>query len=155
MQITIIAVGTSLANWVNTGFETYAKRLSQDFNLKLVEIKEGKRGKGCDLKKIINREGEQMIAAIPQQDTIIALDVLGKSFSTELMAKEIKKRQLNSENLSLLIGGPEGLAPICLERADAKWSLSSLTLPHPLVRIVVAEQIYRVWSLLNNHPYHR
>jgi len=86
---------------------------------------------------------------------VVALDVLGKSLSTEAMAARVGDIRDNGRHLTLLVGGPDGLSPACLARADERWSLSALTLPHPLVRIVIAEQIYRVWSVLNGHPYHR
>ncbi len=96
-----------------------------------------------------------MLAAIPDSDRVIALDVKGKSWSTEQLAQNLSRWRMDGDNYSLLIGGPDGLASDCLTRCDAKWSLSALTLPHPLVRIVVIEQLYRAWTILQHHPYHK
>jgi 23S rRNA (pseudouridine1915-N3)-methyltransferase len=96
-----------------------------------------------------------MLAAIGKGDGVIALDVLGKAWSTEHLAEQIKSWQMSGRNMSLLIGGPDGLSEACLQRAEQRWSLSALTFPHPLVRVILAEQLYRAWSINNNHPYHR
>src|SRR5690606_36004967 len=103
----------------------------------------------------ITREGEAMLAALDRRDYVAALDLRGRQWSTEGLAQAVERLRADGRNLALLVGGPDGLAPACLARADATWSLSELTLPHPLVRILVAEQLYLVWSLLNRHPYHR
>ena len=96
-----------------------------------------------------------MLAAIPAGSIVIALDVLGKSWSTEQLASQLDQWLASGQDVALLVGGPEGLSPACLQRADLKWSLSALTFPHPLVRIILAEQLFRAWSILSNHPYHR
>lgn len=155
MRFKIIAVGTRMPSWVEEGYKDYAKRLPRDFSVEMVELGLGQRGKNASLAKAIAREGEQMLAAIPKGDKVIALDVLGKPWSTEKLASNLANWSMECSNYSLLIGGPDGLAPECLARADAKWSMSALTLPHPLVRIVLIEQLYRAWSILNNHPYHK
>lgn len=155
MRFKMIAVGTKMPAWVETGFNEYAKRLPRDFSLEVVELPMGPRGKNASITKAIAKEGELMLAAIPKGDKVIALDVLGKPWSTEKLADNLANWSMECSNYSLLIGGPDGLAPECLARADTKWSMSALTLPHPLVRIVLAEQLYRAWTLLNNHPYHK
>ncbi len=155
MRTRIIAVGTKMPAWVETGYQEYAKRLPRDFSVEVVELALGARGKNASVEKAIAKEGEQMLAAIPAGDKVIALDVKGKPWSTETLADNLSKWRMDGGNYSLLIGGPDGLAKPCLDRADAKWSLSPLTLPHPLVRIVVIEQLYRAWTILNNHPYHK
>ncbi|MAZ89348.1 MAG: 23S rRNA (pseudouridine(1915)-N(3))-methyltransferase RlmH [Cellvibrionaceae bacterium] len=155
MRFKIIAVGTRMPGWVEDGFKDYAKRLPRDFSVEVVELPLGQRGKNASVTKAIAKEGEQMLAAIPKGDKVIALDVLGKPWSTEKLADNLANWSMECSNYSLLIGGPDGLAPECLARADAKWSMSALTLPHPLVRIVLIEQLYRAWSILNNHPYHK
>ena len=96
-----------------------------------------------------------MLAAIPSADKVIALEVTGKALSTSQLASQLQDWQREGDNISLLVGGPDGLAPECLSRAQQQWSLSALTLPHPLVRVVLAEQLYRAWAINNNHPYHR
>lgn len=141
--------------WVTEGVKEYHKRLPPELKIELREIPLGKRGKGADIQRAINDEGQQQLAAIGRDDTVVALDVKGKSWSTQDLAVQIQNWQLEGNNISLLIGGPDGLAPQCLARADRRWSLSALTLPHPLVRIVLAEQLYRAWTINSNHPYHR
>jgi 23S rRNA (pseudouridine1915-N3)-methyltransferase len=155
MKIKLLAVGTKMPSWVTQGYDEYARRMPSDMQLQLQELGLGFRGKSADLKRAIAKEGEQMLAAIPAQDYVIALDVLGKPWSTEQLAKQFGDWRMGGRNVTLLVGGPDGLDPACVARADQRWSLSPLTLPHPLVRVVLAEQIYRAWSLLNNHPYHK
>jgi 23S rRNA (pseudouridine1915-N3)-methyltransferase len=155
MRLRLLAVGTRMPAWVEEGFGDYAKRLSGDISLELVEITAGKRSKGADLVRLKEQEGEALLAALKPQERVIALDVLGRTLSTEELADTLKHWQVDGRPAALLVGGPEGLSRAVLERADEKWSLSRLTLPHPLVRIVVAEQVYRAWSLLKGHPYHR
>jgi 23S rRNA (pseudouridine1915-N3)-methyltransferase len=155
MRIRVIAVGTKMPSWVEQGVKEYQKRLPPELKLEIKELALGKRGKGADIQRAIKSEGQQMLAAIGKGDTIIALDVLGKPWSTEKLAKELKDWQLQGNNVSLLIGGPDGLAPECLALAQKKWSLSALTMPHPLVRILLTEQLYRAWTINSNHPYHR
>ncbi|MEW5755591.1 MAG: 23S rRNA (pseudouridine(1915)-N(3))-methyltransferase RlmH [Pseudomonadota bacterium] len=155
MQIHLIAVGTRMPDWVTQGYEEFAKRLPPECRLKLVEIPAGKRGKGADLNRLIKEEGERVLAAIPKSARVIALDVQGAAWTTEQLAQQLGDWLQDGRDVALLVGGPDGLAPPCLERAAQRWSLSKLTFPHPLVRIVVAEQLYRAWSILQNHPYHR
>jgi 23S rRNA (pseudouridine1915-N3)-methyltransferase len=121
----------------------------------LLEINAGKRGKNADIKRILKKEGELTLAAIPKGNKIVTLEVTGKPWTTEQLADEMVKWQLDARNISLLIGGPEGLAPDCIAKSEQRWSLSALTLPHPLVRIIVAESLYRAFTLTINHPYHR
>lgn len=141
--------------WVADGVGEYSKRLPAELNFEVTEIALGKRGKGADLKRAIKLEGEQMLAAIGERDHVIALDVQGKSWTTEGLATHLADWQREGDSICLLVGGPDGLAPACLQRARQRWSLSALTMPHPLVRIVLAEQLYRAWTINNNHPYHR
>jgi len=155
MRIRLIAVGTKMPGWVNDGFEEYRKRLNQDVTLELVEIPAGKRGKNADVDRITDKEGEQMLAAIHPSDYVITLDVPGQRLSTEKLAGRLEKLLQQGNHVALLIGGPEGLAPQCRSKAQESWSLSDLTLPHPLVRVLIAEQLYRAWSILKGHPYHR
>lgn len=155
MQIALIAVGTKMPAWVAQGVEEYTRRLPPEIKLVVKEIPLGKRGKGADIQRAINTEGKHMLAAIGHSDTVIALDVKGQSWRTEQLASNLQQWQLQGNNISLLVGGPDGLAAECLQRASQRWSLSALTLPHPLVRIVLAEQLYRAWSINHNHPYHR
>ena len=155
MKLTIIAVGTRMPAWVQAGYGEYTKRLPRECALEIKEIPLAQRGKNADIARAIEKESEAMLATIPLQERVIALDVLGKPQTTDSLADALRSWQMQGGNTSLLIGGPDGLSADCLARADQRWSLSGLTLPHPLVRIVLAEQLYRAWSLLNNHPYHR
>ncbi|MEK7816442.1 MAG: 23S rRNA (pseudouridine(1915)-N(3))-methyltransferase RlmH [Pseudomonadota bacterium] len=155
MQIHLIAVGERMPAWVEAGYHEYAKRLPHECRLTLREIPAGRRTKGADLKRLIEQEGARQLAAIPAGCRVVALDRGGRQMDTEQLATELKKRLAGGQNLALLIGGPEGLAPQCLKRADDTWSLSALTLAHPVVRVVLAEQLYRTWSIVKGLPYHR
>jgi 23S rRNA (pseudouridine1915-N3)-methyltransferase len=123
--------------------------------LHLTEIVAGKRGKNADIKRILHKEGELTLAAIPKGNRVVTLEVTGVPWDTPKLAKTMQNWQMDGRDVSLLIGGPEGLAPECIKVSEQRWSLSSLTLPHPLARIIVAESLYRAWSINNNHPYHR
>lgn len=155
MRISLIAVGTRMPAWVEAGVNEYRKRLPPEIQFDIREIALGKRGKNADIARAMSEEGEAMQAAITPRDRVIALDVRGKSLSTEQLAAKLAGWQMEGDDISLLVGGPDGLAPACLDRAAERWSLSALTLPHPLVRVLIAEQIYRAWSINHNHPYHR
>lgn len=155
MRFRVIAVGTKMPEWVEQGYAEYAKRLPRDFAVELVELPLAPRTKNSDIARAMEKEGEAMLAAIGKGDTIIALDVLGKPWSTGQLAEQLTAWRMSGTNYSLLIGGPDGLAPACLALANFKWSLSALTLPHPLVRIVLIEQLYRAWTILQHHPYHK
>ncbi|MCP4126018.1 MAG: 23S rRNA (pseudouridine(1915)-N(3))-methyltransferase RlmH [Gammaproteobacteria bacterium] len=155
MNIHLISIGTRMPKWVEQGFAEYAKRMPAECALKLVEITPGHRGKGADIARAVRDEGERMLKAIPRDCHIIALEVKGREWSTEQLAGKLTDWMGSGRDLVLLVGGPEGLADSCRQRADMLWSLSPLTMPHPLVRVVLAEQLYRAWSLMRNHPYHR
>lgn len=141
--------------WVRAGFDEYARRLPRELRLSLREIKAGPRTKGADIARVVQDEGKRLWAAVPKGAYVVALDREGKELDTQAVAVELNAHLGRGADLAFLVGGPEGLSPDCLARAHARWSLSRLTLAHPLVRVVFAEQIYRAWSLLNNLPYHR
>ena len=155
MQIHLIAVGKGMPAWVEAGYADYAKRLRGDCRLVLHEIPAGRRVKGADLARLIEDEGARCLVAIPKGAQVIALERDGRTLDTRQLAQKLNAWLAQGRAVALLIGGPEGLAPACRARADETWSLSALTLPHPLVRVLVAEQLYRAWSLLKNMPYHR
>lgn len=155
MKIKLIAVGTRMPDWVSTGYHEFSKRLNDDVRLELVEIAAGKRGKSVDIARLTEKEGEAQLAAVANNDRVIALEVHGKPWSTEDLSQKLRQWLAEGRNISLLVGGPEGLSADASARADEQWSLSPLTLPHPLVRVLLAEQIYRAWTLLKGHPYHR
>jgi 23S rRNA (pseudouridine1915-N3)-methyltransferase len=155
MHFDLICVGQKMPSWIESGFHEYAKRLPPSCRLNLIEIPLRKRTKNADLVRLQLKEGEQMLAAIAQGAYVIALDERGQMSNTCQLAEQLAQWMQDSSTVALLVGGPEGLSSASLERAQQRWSLSALTLPHQLVRIIVAEQLYRAWSLLNNHPYHR
>ncbi|CAA0091323.1 Ribosomal RNA large subunit methyltransferase H [Halioglobus japonicus] len=138
-----------MPSWVEQGIGEYSKRLPRELKLVWREVPLAKRGKD------MAAEGEQILKLIPAAERVVALDVQGKRVSTEKLAEHLDAWQMSGDNYSILIGGPDGLSPACLARADMRWSLSDLTLPHPLVRVVLAEQLYRAWTITVNHPYHR
>jgi len=141
--------------WVNDGYQEYAKRLPRECQLVLHEISPAKRGKSGHSTQWIEEEGDRILAAIPTDHHVVSLDVTGKPWTTEQLAEQMQNWLSDGRDVSLLVGGPDGLAAKCCQRADQSWSLSALTLPHPLVRIVMSEQLYRAWTILQNHPYHR
>ena len=144
-----------MPDWVEKGTAEYAKRIQHDLGFTLVEVPMAKRSKSSNIDQCIKKEGDGMLAKIAASDYLVALDVLGKSLDTPALAERLSWIQEQGRNIALLVGGPYGLDQRCLDRADESWSLSALTLPHPLVRILVAEQLYRAHSLNKGHPYHR
>jgi 23S rRNA (pseudouridine1915-N3)-methyltransferase len=155
MKCRLIAAGTRLPDWVNQGFREYQKRLRPPLVLELEEIPVASRRPGENPQRAVAHEGAEMLAALGRDDYVVALEVSGKSLSTEELKDWLGERLVDSRPLAMLIGGPDGLAPQCLQRANYRWSLSPLTLPHALARIVVSEQLYRAMSLRAGHPYHR
>ena len=155
MQINLVAVGTRMPAWVNEGYQEYARRLPRECSLVLKEIPLAQRSKSQPVERAVNEEGKRMLAALSDRQQVIALDVKGRSWSTEQLAQQLDSWMQDGRDISLLVGGPDGLAAECLQRAGQAWSLSPLTLPHPLVRVLLAEQLYRAWSLNAGHPYHR
>ncbi len=155
MRVNIITICDKLPAWVDVGFEDYAARLKHVLPLKCIDLALGARGKNADLKRALADEGARMLAAVPKSAYVIALDGDGRTFSSEALAKQLERWREASTDLAFLIGGPDGLAPACLAAASLKISLGPMTLPHALVRIVLAEQLFRAHSILTNHPYHR
>ena len=158
MNLRLIAAGTKLPAWVNEGYNDYAKRFTSDYKLELIEIPLGQRS-GGDVARATEKEGERMLAALSNHQSanpyVVALQVGGKSLSTEQLAKFLESRARDARPLAFCIGGPEGLAPQLDARADMRWSLSALTLPHALARVMVAEALYRAVMVIKGHPYHR
>lgn len=155
MRVQVIAVGTRLAPWQQQGFREYARRLPRECAMQLTEIPAAARTKSKPTKQAIQKESERMLAAVDKNDYVIALDQPGAQYSSEDLSGLLATWLAQGRHLSLLIGGADGLSEACRSRAELRWSLSELTLPHGLVRVMVAEQIYRAWSILQGHPYHR
>ena len=155
MKLRILAVGSKMPAWVEEGCREYSKRMPRELRIDIQEFPLAQRGKSASADKAKTQESEALLKAIGEKEMVIALDVRGKSLSTEQLAEQLQGWQMNGRDICLLIGGPDGMTSACLQRADLRWSLSDLTLPHPLVRIVLMEQLYRAWTINNNHPYHR
>jgi 23S rRNA (pseudouridine1915-N3)-methyltransferase len=155
MRIHLIAVGTRMPAWVTEACNEYTRRMPRECTLQLVEIPLSKRRKSQTSEQAAEDDGQQMRAAIPKDCTVIALDVLGKNWSTPTLAGRLQDWLGSGRDVALLVGGPDGLSAGCLARADLKWSLSALTYPHPLVRVILSEQLYRAWTINAGHPYHR
>jgi 23S rRNA (pseudouridine1915-N3)-methyltransferase len=155
MKIYLIAVGTKMPAWVEQGYHEYAKRLPDECRLQLIEIPALKRGKSADLARVVVEEGEKILAKVPAGAYRVVLDERGRSLDTPALSRRLAAWMQQGGDVAVLIGGPDGLSTACKSAADETWSLSALTLPHPLVRVVAAEALYRAWSLLRNHPYHR
>ena len=155
MRLYLIAVGTRMDAWVEAAYQEYARRMPAACELHLIEVAAQKATKGSDPERRKKLEGDRQLVALPNKARVIALDERGREHDTLALSRQLARWQEDGRDVALLIGGADGLAPACRERADEVWSLSKLTFPHPLVRVIVAEQLYRAWSVLNHHPYHR
>ena len=156
MELIIAAVGTRMPDWVDTAFAEYQKRMPREARIRLLEIKPEKRDGGKTTQQIMGLEAARIAAALPSKNCYqIALDEHGKQLSSLALADALQSWLAAGRDVALIIGGADGLAPEIKARADLMWSLSALTLPHALVRVILAEQLYRASSILQNHPYHR
>ena len=155
MRITVVAVGTRMPGWVVTGIDTYRKRLPPHIKLEIAEISPGVRAARAPVAAAMEKEAEQLLKRAARADRVIALDERGKQWRSTGLAERMRGWQDEAADVAMLIGGADGLTDECRNRADAVWSLSQLTLPHALVRVVLAEQIYRASTILQGHPYHR
>jgi 23S rRNA (pseudouridine1915-N3)-methyltransferase len=154
VRIRVIAIGSRMPAWVREPVDEYLKRLGSALRVSIVELAAGTRT-GSGARRAIEIEGERLLAAVRKDEYVVALDERGTEMTTSALAKWLGTRMQDGRDMALLVGGPDGFAPAVLARSDYKWSLSKLTFPHALVRVVLAEQLYRAHSLLNNHPYHR
>lgn len=155
LKITLITMGNKMPRWVNEAVNEYSKRLQEAMTFTLIEIPLMRRGKTTDLSRLMEKEKAMMEAAIPNHARLIALDIKGHAFTSEQLAIKMEQLQQITSHLCFLIGGPEGLSPELVARSDERWSLSMLTLPHTLARITLLEALYRAWSILAHHPYHK
>lgn len=151
----LIAVGSRMPKWVREAYEDYITRLGAALKVSLVEIEAGPRSASRTPQKAMEAEGQKLLAALRKDEYVVALDEHGSQMTTRELAAWLKTRMQDGRDVAFLIGGPDGFAPGVLERSDLKWSLSRLTFPHALVRVVLAEQLYRAHGVLANHPYHR
>jgi len=154
MKLRLLSITHKIPTWVNEAFQDYAKRLPH-YLLEPIDIAAEKRGTNCDINQIRERESNKLLASTKPHHLVIALDMHGKHLTTEMLAQQVANWQMDGQTVNFLIGGPDGLSQTCLKKANWCWSLSKLTFPHFLVRLIIIEQIYRVHSLLIGHPYHR
>ena len=154
MRIQLVCIGTHLPVWVDQAFESYASRMPSQCRITLQAYPVAKRYKG-DLQKQKEQECGRLLKALPAKSILVALDVRGELWSTDRLTTHLQKWLQSGRSVSMMIGGPEGLCETCLEKADYRWSLSPLTFPHAMARVIVVEQLFRAWSILNRHPYHR
>lgn len=155
MQITIAAVGTRLEPWLYQAFEFYQSRLPRQLTLALAEVPLARRSGAALVRGAVASEGEQLLKQVRADALALALDEHGRQWSSAELAAQLGEWMARHPRVTILIGGPDGLSEACRARADRVWSLSRLTFPHGLVRVLVAEQIYRAWTILQGHPYHR
>jgi 23S rRNA (pseudouridine1915-N3)-methyltransferase len=155
VRVTILSVGHKMPAWIQEGFHEYARRMPPEIRVDLVELKPEERGPGRATEKAKADEGARLLAAIPDGGTLLALDERGKAVSTQGLSVMLAEWMRDGSHPAFAIGGADGLSPRVKERAQKLVSLSALTLPHGLVRVVLAEQIYRAWTILARHPYHR
>lgn len=151
----MLAVGGGMPGWVDEGVREYARRFGRGYGFSVEAVPMARRTGGADLRRCLRKEGERMLARLRGDPHVVALAADGRALDTPALARRLRAVRDGGRNLSVLVGGPDGLDRACLERARERWSLSALTLPHPLVRIIIAEQLYRAVSLLSGHPYHR
>lgn len=155
MHIHLIAVGQKMPAWVDQACADFLKRLPRELQFNTTEVPLLKRGKNPDIQRIVRDESKKVLEAIPAGCRLVALDVKGSRISTEKLATTLDNWMQQGQDIAIVIGGPDGLSDELLQRADPALSLSDMTFPHPLVRIIIVEQLYRAWSILNHHPYHR
>lgn len=155
MRLIIAAVGTRMPEWVETGYAEFAKRLPRDCPMDLVEVKAEPRSTGKTPAVMMAAEAERLRAALPARRRLVILDEHGDDLTTRQLSERMRKWMQEGDDVAFVIGGPDGLDPALKGEAREKLRLSSLTLPHAMVRVLLAEALYRAWSLLNNHPYHR
>ena len=155
MQLVIAAVGHKMPAWIETGFTEYAKRMPPDCRLVLKEIKPVDRSGSRSADTVMAMEKSRIDAAIPKGSRVVALDEHGRDLTTMQLAKNLTQWQQGGTDVTFVIGGADGLDAQFKQQADMLLRISSLTLPHGMVRVILAEQLYRAWSITQNHPYHR
>ena len=154
MRLRVLAVGQKMPAWVEDGVAEYSRRMPKEYAVEWVDIAPAKRGKGSP-QRYREKEGEVILSRLAKTDLLVALDVSGSTISTEKISDRFDQWQMQGQHVTIVIGGPDGLDAAVLQRAAEQWSFGRITLPHPLVRIILAEQLYRAWSVQAGHPYHR
>jgi len=155
MKINLICVGSSPTNWIKMGCDEYLKRFPNEYKIKLIHIPITKRNKNTSSQYSLEQEKKRIDLVIEKKTFLIVLDSNGQIFNSQELSKKLNYWRSTKKNITLLIGGPDGIAPYYKDKAQITWSLSNLTFPHHLVKIIILEQLYRATSILNNHPYHR
>ena len=155
MKVTILSVGHKMPAWIQEGFQEYVRRMPPEIRVELLELKPEERGAGRGTERAKSIEGERILAALPAGAALIALDERGKGVSTQGLSVMLAAWMRDGSHPAFVIGGADGLSEAVKNRADKLVSLSALTLPHGLARVLLAEQLYRAWSILARHPYHR
>lgn len=155
MKTKLLAVGGRMENWVSEGFDAYARRLPPTLRPELAEIPLAARPAGSDAAGAVAAEGRRLLARVRAGDRVVALDEAGNQYDSLQLAGRLEHWLSGRGALAFVIGGPDGLSAAVRERADELWSLSRLTLPHGLVRVILAEQLYRAWTIRQGHPYHK
>jgi len=155
VRVRLIAVGSRMPKWVREAYEDYITRLGSGLKVSLVELEPGQRSAGRPPQKAMEAEAQKLLGALRKDEYVVVLDERGAEMTTRELAAWLKTRMQEGRDVAFLVGGPDGFAPEVVARSDFKWSLSRLTFPHALVRVVLAEQLYRAHGVLANHPYHR
>lgn len=155
MKLIVAAVGVRMPDWVTDAWRDYSRRMPADCAVELREIKPEPRTSGKTPAQMMQAEAQRLLAAVPATAITVALDERGKDLTTNDVFHQLEDWRASGQDVALFIGGPDGLDPELKHRAQHRWRLSSMTLPHPMVRIILAEQLYRAWAIMTNHPYHR
>ena len=155
VKMHLLAVGTRMPGWVATAFEEYARRMPRECSIELREIPPAHRGKNGNADRYKADEAQRILSVLPRGAHLVVLDERGKSWTTKQLSRQLDDWMHSGHDLALVVGGPDGLDPSLMQQAQQKWSISPLTLPHPMVRVLLAEQLYRAMTILQGHPYHR
>lgn len=155
MHIRLLAVGDRQPSWVDAAFDKYGQRLPKQWQFRMDVIATASHSKNSSPESAKSAEGKKILAKIKPSESVVVLDERGTEFSSEELAARLADWQRDGRDLTFIIGGPDGVSAACMDRADLRWSLSRLTLPHGLARVLFAEQLYRAWTLSTGHPYHR
>jgi len=155
MHMRLIAVGDRQPSWVDAAFENYSQRLPKQWQFRMDVIATAPRARNSSGESAKLAEGQKVLAKIKAPERVVVLDERGKEFSSKELSAKLGEWQGDGRDLTFVIGGPDGISGECVDRADLRWSLSRLTLPHGLARVLFAEQLYRAWTMSTGHPYHR